>query len=349
MARIGVIAWIFILAGWSAQGAELRLRAEATISRGMVRLADVAQITGNDSAVLQGVLLFPAPGAGKERIVRRGEIAELLALNEINVHEHSLTGADQVVIRRASAAAAPTRSGVAPSMPATAEQSVQHALVSYLESHQPGDIDWSVVPAIPSRYLGPLKDAQRITVAGGQAPFTGRQSFELVARIGGHDRRIPIEADVAVLRRATVAVRAVPRGQVLRSDDVQTQPLAADSAGEEKLPARDEIIGREAIKELRPGQVITSDAVQLPRLVHRGDKITVRSLAAGVTISTSGKATQDGALGDWIAVDLDEPKRQILSRVTGPQVVEIGSSQPPSPAAAEHLQSTSIQAIGAAR
>jgi hypothetical protein len=37
---------------------------------------------------------------GKERIVRRSEIAELLALTEVNIKEHPLSGADHVVIRR---------------------------------------------------------------------------------------------------------------------------------------------------------------------------------------------------------------------------------------------------------
>jgi hypothetical protein len=94
------MAWAFILAGWSAEGAELRLRAGVTVRGSIVRLADVAEIVGPDSAALQGVQLFPAPAPGKERIVRRSEIAELLALTEVNIKEHPLSGADHVVIHR---------------------------------------------------------------------------------------------------------------------------------------------------------------------------------------------------------------------------------------------------------
>jgi hypothetical protein len=94
------MAWAFILAGWSAEGAEVRLRPEAMVAGSIVRLSDIAEIGGPDSASLEDVPLFPAPGPGKERIVRRGEIAELLALCEIDDKLHRLTGADHIVIRR---------------------------------------------------------------------------------------------------------------------------------------------------------------------------------------------------------------------------------------------------------
>lgn len=355
MLRITLIAWFFILAGWSADAAELVLRGDATVASGVVRLADVAQITGADpadAATLEGVLLFPAPSLGKERIVRRGEIVELLALAEIDVKSLFLSGADQIVIRRSTESAAARRTDISPAKmknginrsPGTVEQSVQHALVSYLEDRQPGDVAWSVAPAIPSRYLSRLKDAEQISVAGGQAPYTGRQSFEIVARVQGQERRIPIQADVAALPRAVVAARALGKGQVIRSEDIEVQPLATDVGNGERLLSRDEIVGREATKSLVPGQPITGSAVQMPRLVHRGDKVTVTSLAAGVSITTSGKATRDGALGDSVAVELEDPKRQILAKVTGPQSVEIGLAESPSAKmAAAPLKSATAQ------
>jgi hypothetical protein len=98
--RISAMAWAFILAGWSADGAEVRLRPEAMVAGSIVRLSDIAEIGGPDSASLEDVRLFPAPGPGKERIVRRGEIAELLVLSEVDIKIHPLTGADRIVIRR---------------------------------------------------------------------------------------------------------------------------------------------------------------------------------------------------------------------------------------------------------
>lgn len=345
MSRTVAIAWLFILAGWSAEGAELRLREEATVAGGMIRLGDVAQIAGDDQAALGGVLLCPAPGHGKERVLRRGEICELLSLAEIDARKLHWTGAYQIVIRRADGRAIrPAIAKGGAKAASSVEQSVQHALVSYLQTHQPGDAAWSVAPAIPSRYWSPLKEAQQIAVVGGQAPFTGRQSFEIVAQVQGHERRIPIEAEVARLPKAVIALRAVASGEVVRPEDVESRTLPTEFTGSDRLLTHDEVVGRETTRGLNAGQPITAADLQLPRLVHRGDKVTVSSLAAGISITTSGKAAQDGALGDSIPVELEGPKRQVLAKVVGPLCLQIGTSQlPPSDGANKPLQATSIQ------
>lgn len=349
MARITIITWVFILAGWSAEGAELRLREEATVSGGMVRLADVAEIAEADTVELGSVLLCPAPGAGKVRIIRRGEINELLALAEVATKQLQWSGAEQIVVRRATSgtgirpmAKGNTKAG------SRVEQSVQHALVSYLQSHQPGDVAWSVAPAIPSRYFSPLKEAERIEVAGGQAPFTGRQSFEIIAQVQGHERRIPIQAEITALPRAIVASRPIAKGDVVRQEDIESRPLPADFAGsDERLLSREEVIGRETTRPLALGQPVSAADVQLPRLVHRGDKVTVCSLAAGISITTSGKAAEDGALGDSISVELEDPKRQILATVAGPLLVQIGNpATPHATSAPGTLKAANIQPTG---
>ena len=104
MLRITVTAWVFIFAGASAEGAELRLREEVIVAAGMVRLADVAEIAGDDAGELGGILLCPAPGAGKERLLRRSEINELLALAEVETRRLTWTGAEKIILRRGSGA-----------------------------------------------------------------------------------------------------------------------------------------------------------------------------------------------------------------------------------------------------
>ena len=325
MRRNGWLAVLLLLAGGTAGGAELHLREEATVSGGLVRLSDIVDLGQADPAdanALKRVPLFPAPSAGQVRIVRRGEVLELLALSDIDVKRYTFAGAEQVIIRRGGGHSPESRDSNSPAGPV--EQSVEHALVSYLQQHRGDDVAWSVAPAIPSRFLSPLKQADQITVVGGTAPFTGHQRFEILARVQGHERRIPIEADVAALARVVVAVRPVARGDVIGIEDVSVNALEPGTVAPERLLSLDEVVGREAVTGLVPGRAITVSQVQQPRLVRRGDKITVHSLAAGVSIATSGKATQDGAQGEVIAVELEDPKRQILAKVSGPLCVEIG-------------------------
>src|SRR6185436_3748835 len=103
MQRILLYSALFTLAAWSAEAAEVRLKAEAACSGAIVRLKDVADIVStdeNEAAALAELQLFPIPSAGKVRNVRRGEIRELLALSDVNLQAVTLSGAEKLVVRR---------------------------------------------------------------------------------------------------------------------------------------------------------------------------------------------------------------------------------------------------------
>jgi hypothetical protein len=66
-----------------------------------------------------------------------------------------------------------------------------------------------------------------------------------------------------------------------------------------------------------------SEPAPLPPLVKKGETVTVHSRAAGVRVTTSGKALADGAVNSEITVELDDKKTKIQGRVAGPQTVEV--------------------------
>jgi hypothetical protein len=60
-----------------------------------------------------------------------------------------------------------------------------------------------------------------------------------------------------------------------------------------------------------------------PPAVEKGAIVTVSARLAGVKITTSGKALDDGAAGDMIGVELTDGKQRVVARVNGPQLVEV--------------------------
>ena len=60
-----------------------------------------------------------------------------------------------------------------------------------------------------------------------------------------------------------------------------------------------------------------------PPVVEKGAIVTVSARAAGVKITTSGKALDDGSTGESIGVELADSKQRVLARVSGPQTVEM--------------------------
>jgi hypothetical protein len=78
-----------------------------------------------------------------------------------------------------------------------------------------------------------------------------------------------------------------------------------------------------AVPAMRPKPAAAEPIV--PPLVKRGESVTVHSRAAGVRITTSGKALSDGALGAEINVEMADKRTKLMARVAGPQTVEVNA------------------------
>ncbi|MDX1948834.1 MAG: flagella basal body P-ring formation protein FlgA [Pirellulaceae bacterium] len=105
MRKIGTYFLLFLASGWSAEGAEIVLRGEATCAGPVVRLADVAELADAAAAELAQIPLFPAPAAGQSRVARLHEIRQLLQLSEVDIRGLQIRGASEVTIHYAPAGA----------------------------------------------------------------------------------------------------------------------------------------------------------------------------------------------------------------------------------------------------
>ena len=119
-----------------------------------------------------------------------------------------------------------------------------------------------------------------------------------------------------------VSIRALERGDVLRESDLELRPAKTSPTGKTP-PTIAGLVGKELLRPLPAGQSVALDYVQTSRLVHRGDKVTVKALAAGVVVTTTGKALEDGGAGENVVVEELGTKEKLVTRVAGFQAVEI--------------------------
>lgn len=121
-------------------------------------------------------------------------------------------------------------------------------------------------------------------------------------------------------------VRALPRGAIIRATDLEMRPVSAKQAQLVTPILAEQLIGQETLRALSPGQPLSMDQVQAQRLIHRGDKVALKSVASGVTITTSAKALEDGVQGENLLLELADSREKVLARVTGYQAAEIYAS-----------------------
>jgi len=296
-----LFATIFVASGWSADAAEIELRPSAVASGTVVRLGDIAAIRHDDADVaaeLHSLPLFPTPAAGKVRQVKQQELAQLLAFSDERLAGCRLTGAASVQIRTADAAESVATNNAASASP---QRFVAQTAYRPATSRQN-----AVVKATHTQPVAPAAAAAPIAVAPGVVT--------------------PAEAVEAV-----VALRRLDRGEVIRPEDVDVRPVSAEQVESGSIQDLSAVVGREVTQAVQPNTPISAKMVQKPRLVRRGETVNVCSIAAGIRVTTSGKAREDGSEGSLVQVDLDGSNERIVARVVGLQQVEVYAGAPQVP------------------
>lgn len=130
---------------------------------------------------------------------------------------------------------------------------------------------------------------------------------------------------LALLIAAEVPVlaRDVLRGELLSASDF----VLEERAGVTALLPPQAVLGHEATRRLPAGTVIRSADVAPPRLVKRGEPVTLLVQSGGLSISAQGRALADGRRGDLVRVVATATNRTLDGVVAAPGTVRIAVSQ----------------------
>jgi flagella basal body P-ring formation protein FlgA len=127
----------------------------------------------------------------------------------------------------------------------------------------------------------------------------------------------PDAAPVAVL------VRAVERGELLTAADFDHEPRPVGRAtGAVAAPAA---AGRELVRALPAGSVVRASDLIAPRLVRRGEPVSITLRSRGLVIAAAGRALSAGGLGDLVRVVATTTNRTFDAIVEGSGTVRLGS------------------------
>jgi flagella basal body P-ring formation protein FlgA len=119
----------------------------------------------------------------------------------------------------------------------------------------------------------------------------------------------PAHAQVAAPR----AARDLERGRVLSSGDIATESTD---------PRALQLVGWVTRRTIRMGQALRAPALAPPQLVRAGETVTVRLVAAGITVAREGTAMMAGAFGDRVRIRFDA-HRSLTGVVAGRSTVWI--------------------------
>lgn len=97
-----------------------------------------------------------------------------------------------------------------------------------------------------------------------------------------------------------VLARTVERGETLSAADFTSAPLSPATA-RGATPTRD-ALGREALRRLTSGAPVRASDIAAPRIVRRGEAVTIALVSGPLRITAGGRALGDAAKGDPVRV-----------------------------------------------
>lgn len=331
---IMLLALLFTLSSWTADAAEVRLARSAAVPGNVVRLGDVVE--GDISPELAMVELGLTPAAGIEKEVTAQQVRECMLLSGMKSSEVRVVGAPLVIVTRGIGIARVKTSTLKPVLSAGAEgvvmasaeeevsdSTIEDLLRDYLTRHSSTTVEWKLeVNASPRQvqWLGAAKD---LRVSGGQSPFLGRQMFLVQGTLEGKPSQIQLQVKVSGTRTVLAFARTLPAGTVITPQDVMLRELPHTTAPAAYVSDVQAVVGQEVTRASAEGAPIAIDATKPARLVKKGEQVSIRSIAAGVTITARGKALADGMLDEVIPVEPLESKDKLMARVTANKTVEL--------------------------
>ncbi len=132
-----------------------------------------------------------------------------------------------------------------------------------------------------------------------------------------------VVARLSVTGSAVRSSRALARGEDVAADAIEIVDVELTNILLDRLPTSKELAGAHARRDIRAGEVLTDAAVIVPSVVKSGDEVRVSVATGAMEVTSVGRASGSGHVGDLIRVLMPTSRKALKARITGPGSVEI--------------------------
>jgi flagella basal body P-ring formation protein FlgA len=152
----------------------------------------------------------------------------------------------------------------------------------------------------------------------------GRFAAVLSVRVeGGPTNRLDLAGTAEAEAEVPVAARPLDAGTILERRDIDLAWIPERQLQPDTVLTTVDLVGREADRRLMPGRPVRAGEVRPPRLVRRGDLVTIVYAQDGLELRARGRALEDGAMGDAVRLQNVDSHREIRATVVDVKQVAI--------------------------
>lgn len=157
-----------------------------------------------------------------------------------------------------------------------------------------------------------------------------RQRFtaQLVVRVEGSVTGVlPLAGEARPQVEVPALVQPVRDGQTIEPALLGAVWVPERSLRPDVLLAAEEIVGREAERRLPPGRPLRQADLRNPRLVRKGEVVTLLFRRGPIEISAQGRALEDGAEGARVRATNLDSERPVVGLVIGRRRLLVGAGE----------------------
>jgi flagellar basal body P-ring formation protein FlgA len=278
------------------------LRAHVDVSDEVVRIGDLIDNAG----VAAQIAVYRAPDLGTT-----GALSTSAVINALRAHQ--VIGVDTRDIREV------TITRLARSLPA--KEIEQQVIETLQRRHGLGDAEdlaltWDrdiEARTLPANYDGALQlVADRFDRRSGRFDF----SFEIAGGTDSMPVRLRVTGSAIETAPVAVLTRPMDRNEVVKVSDLAIERRPKSEVTSD-IVTRDAAIGMQTRRALRNGQMLRLTDLTKPDLVTRDQGVTLIYQAAGIYLTSRGKALETGTEGDIVNVLNLQSKRTVTATVVG--------------------------------
>lgn len=141
-----------------------------------------------------------------------------------------------------------------------------------------------------------------------------RSNINVLVECPVDDWKVYVPVRISASVPMIVSTRQLGRGEIISASDVTTSMIELQRFRKDGFSNMDQVIGSKLKRNVRLGDVVERNDVCV---VCRNEKVTIKAVKSGMTITTQGTALQDGSAGDQVRVKNDKSQRIIEGIVTG--------------------------------
>ncbi|MDR3514851.1 MAG: flagellar basal body P-ring formation chaperone FlgA [Azospirillaceae bacterium] len=305
-----LIAGAMSMTAWFPAWA-IDLRSETVVNRDKVTLGDLFDnIDKSTSGYGADQVIGAAPAPGKRGLYDAAYLMKLAEVYQLPWRPGSPF--DRVVVTRASSLV-PTEAIRAALVDALRPQLRLDRIDVELDNH-------GLQITVPETEDPPQLALDDLTLDSGRTRFNGT----MVATVAGADPvRVVVTGRVSGIVRIPILTRSIPQNDVISASDVDWIDVRSDRLYGDILSSDSQLIGMQSRHQLAPNQPLHLYDVRPQIFVTKGSLVTLTIQTPFLSISTQGRAMEDGAKGQVIRLVNTTSNKSVEGTVTGLNVVAI--------------------------